>query len=120
MTTATKEAIRVAIHDLALAKQVEQDATAARLAANQAFYAAQAVEQVRRAEYQQAEARLTSERAMGWMEDHVDDLATVRAGTDFAALARLRLGKKGSDGYYRTARFDWNPLGAAVRLLAGR
>ena len=119
MTTTTKEAIRVAIHDLALAKQAETDATTARLGAADALRAAQDAERDAHALYRQAEARLTNERAMGWVEDHVDDLATVRAGIDFPTLARLRLGRKGWDNY-GAARFDYNDLGAAVRRIVGK
>lgn len=120
MTGATKDAIKAAVHDLAVAKKAETDATTARIAADAAFRAALAVEQIRRAEYRQTERALTDARAMGWVEDHVDDLATVREGTDYAALARLKLGKKGSGGYYRAARFDYSDLGAAVRQIVGK
>lgn len=114
MTTTTKEAIKGAVHDLAVAKKAEEDATAARITAEAAFRAAQALEQTRRAEYDQAEQALTDARAAGWVEDHPDDLVTVRAGADFQALARLKLGRMTDHLYW------YNDLGRAVRRILGK
>jgi hypothetical protein len=119
MTTATKEAIKAAVHDLAVANKARQDAADARTAAVVALNAAQDAERAVWGTYHAAELALTESRAMGWVEDHPDDLATVRAGIDFPTLARLKLGKKGWSNEGR-ARFDYNDLGTAVRRILGK
>lgn len=120
MTATTKKAIEAAVHNLAVAGKAERDATLAKVSAVVALRDAEATERARRAEYTQAALDLAGARAAAWVEDHPGDLATVQAGTDFARLARLRLGKKGSDGYYKAAWFAYNDLGTAVRRIVGK